>query len=219
MITNKMLIGGDWVEGVAGMRIEVENPATLEMFQSVPCASEAEIDAAVESAHRAFEPWAALSPEQRCTHLLKASDLVLRREEEIAKVLTAEQGKPLNEARGEVRKGAEILRYYAEEGKRVYGRIIPGCDETTTSYVVYQPVGVSVAISPWNYPIELVSWKIGGALAAGCTVVLKPPSETPLSPLNYVKCLVDAGVPPGVVNVVFGQGGAMSVPRSSITLW
>jgi succinate-semialdehyde dehydrogenase/glutarate-semialdehyde dehydrogenase len=144
----------------------------------------------------------------RAAYLMKASDLVREREDELATMMTKEQGKPLNEARGEVRKGAEILQYYAEEGKRVYGRIIPGYDASTTSYVIYQPVGVSAAISPWNYPIELVGWKVGGALAAGCTVVLKPPSKTPLSPTHYVRCLVDAGIPAGVVNVVFGKGSS-----------
>jgi len=108
-----------------------------------------------------------------------------------------------------VLKGAEILHYYAEEGKRVYGRVVPGLEAATTSYVIYEPVGVSAAISPWNYPIELVGWKVGGALAAGCTMVVKPPSETPLSPLAFVKCLADAGVPKGVVNVVFGRGSSV----------
>jgi succinate-semialdehyde dehydrogenase/glutarate-semialdehyde dehydrogenase len=122
--------------------------------------------------------------------------------------MTREQGKPLNEARGEVLKGAEILRYYAEEGKRIYGRIIPwsGSDASTTSFVTYEPVGVCAGISPWNYPIELVAWKVGAALAAGCTIVAKPPSLTPLSPLEFIRCLADAGAPRGVVNVVFGAG-------------
>jgi succinate-semialdehyde dehydrogenase/glutarate-semialdehyde dehydrogenase len=206
MIRTKMIIKGEWVDNQQGPYIDVENPATEEVFASVPVASEAHINAAVEAADRAFKGWSRLSPEERAAYLLKASDLVREREDELATMMTQEQGKPLNEARGEVRKGAEILQYYAEEGKRVYGRIIPGYDATTTSYVIYQPVGVSAAISPWNYPIELVGWKVGGALAAGCTVVLKPPSETPLSPTHYVRCLVDAGVPAGVVNVVFGKG-------------
>jgi succinate-semialdehyde dehydrogenase/glutarate-semialdehyde dehydrogenase len=208
MIQNEMLINGEWVKSSNGEYIEIENPATEQMFERVPVSSPTDINAAVEAADAAFKRWSGFSPEKRAEYLMKASDLVLKREEEIATIMTTEQGKPLNEAKGEVRKGAAILRYYAEEGKRVYGRIVPGYDPTTTSYVIYQPVGVSVAISPWNYPIELVGWKIGGALAAGCTVVLKPPSETPLSPLSYVKCLVDAGLPKGVVNVVFGRGSS-----------
>ncbi len=212
MIKNKMLIDGDWIDSPDGKYIEVENPATQEIFERVPFSSESDINGAVEAAHRAFKEWSLLSPEKRAEYLIKASELVLERKEEIARTMTAEQGKPLNEAKGEVQKGAEILRYYAEEGKRIYGRIVPGYDPTTTSYVTYQPVGVSAAISPWNYPIELVGWKLGGALAAGCTIVIKPPSETPLSPLNYVKCLADAGVPKGVVNVVFGRGSIVGPP-------
>ena len=212
MIKNKMLIDGDWIDSPDGKYIEVENPATQEIFERVPFSSESDINGAVEAAHRAFKEWSLLSPEKRAEYLIKASELVLERKDEIARTMTAEQGKPLNEAKGEVRKGAEILRYYAEEGKRIYGRIVPGYDPTTTSYVTYQPVGVSAAISPWNYPIELVGWKLGGALAAGCTIVIKPPSETPLSPLNYVKCLADAGVPKGVVNVVFGRGSIVGPP-------
>jgi succinate-semialdehyde dehydrogenase/glutarate-semialdehyde dehydrogenase len=206
MISYKMLINGQWIEGENGAHIEVENPATEEIFGRVPVSTELNINDAVEAADRAYSNWEKLSPEKRGQYLLKAGDIVKEREDELARVMTQEQGKPLNEAKGEVRKGADILKYYAEEGKRVYGRVVPGYDETTTSYVLYEPVGVSAAISPWNYPIELVAWKVGAALAAGCTVIVKPPSETPLSPLNFIKCLVDAGVPDGVVNVVFGRG-------------
>jgi succinate-semialdehyde dehydrogenase/glutarate-semialdehyde dehydrogenase len=206
MITTKMIINGELVDNQQGQYIEVENPATEGVFEQVPVASEKNIHDAVEAAYNAFQEWSHLSPEKRAAYLMKASDLIREREDTLATVMTKEQGKPFNEARGEVRKGAEILQYYAEEGKRVYGRVIPGYDPSTTSYVIYQPVGVAAAISPWNYPIELVGWKVGGALAAGCTIVIKPPSETPLSPTNYVKCLIDAGVPAGVVNVVFGKG-------------
>ena len=209
MITNKMLIDGEWIENTNGSYLEIENPATCEIFERVPSASESDVKGAIEAAHRAFKEWSRLSPEKRAEYLFRASEIVLERQDEIGRIMTTEQGKPLEEAKGEVRKGADILRYYAEEGKRVYGRVVPGYDATTTSYVLYQPVGVSAAISPWNYPIELVGWKVGGALAAGCTVVIKPPSETPLSPLSYVKCLVDAGIPKGVANVVFGRGSSI----------
>ncbi len=206
MIINSLLINGEWIGPSKRETIGVENPATGEIFEKVPAATEADIDNAVKAAHNSFASWAIVSPEKRGEYLIKASELVLQRTDEIARAMTQEQGKPLNEAKGEVQKGAEILRYYAEEGKRVCGRVIPGYDATTTSYVVYEPLGVAVGISPWNYPIELVAWKVGGALAAGCTTVLKPPSETPLSPVNFIKCLVDAGIPNGVVNVVFGRG-------------
>lgn len=204
MKTHKMLIDGRWLD--CGQHIEVEDPATGELFARVPRATESQLDAAVEAAHRAFPSWSRLSVAKRSELLLSAAALAEQRAAEIAALMTREQGKPLVEARGEVFKAADILRYYAEQGKRVHGRIIPGYDAATTSYVVYQPVGVSLGISPWNYPVELVAWKLGAALAAGCTIVLKPPSQTPLSPLHFVECLVDAGVPPGVVNVVFGAG-------------
>jgi succinate-semialdehyde dehydrogenase/glutarate-semialdehyde dehydrogenase len=208
----RMLINGEWVEGSDSVTMDVENPATLETCGSVAVSSGSDIDGAVEAAHNAFKDWSRLSPEKRAEYLMKAADIVLEREEEIGRTMTSEQGKPFKEARGEVRKGADILRYYAEEGKRVLGRVVPGYDPTTTSYVIYEPVGVAAAISPWNYPIELVGWKVGGALAAGCTSVVKPPSETPLSPAAYIKCLVDAGIPKGVVNIVFGRG-SITGPR------
>lgn len=203
-----MIINNELVKNAEGNEISVENPATGENFASVPSASAEEINRAIEAADAAFPAWSRLSPEVRGEYLVRAGELVMERQDEIAELMTREQGKPLNEARGEVKKGAEILRYYAEEGKRVYGRIIPGFDATTTSYVQYEPVGVAAAISPWNYPVELVAWKVAGALSAGCTIVIKPPSETPLSALNYINCVIDAGVPPGVVNVVFGRGSA-----------
>jgi succinate-semialdehyde dehydrogenase/glutarate-semialdehyde dehydrogenase len=209
MNTNKLLIDGQWLDSSEGKYIEVENPATEQIFDRVPAASAADVDSAVKAAHGAFKGWASLSCEKRGDYLHRAADLAAERADEIASLMTREQGKPWGESKGEVLKGAEILHYYAEEGKRVYGRVVPGFDAATTSYVLYEPVGVSAAISPWNYPIELVGWKVGGALAAGCTMVVKPPSETPLSPLAFVKCLADAGVPKGVVNVVFGRGNSV----------
>jgi succinate-semialdehyde dehydrogenase/glutarate-semialdehyde dehydrogenase len=209
MDANKLLIDGQWLDSREGKWIDVENPATEELFDRVPVASGSDVDAAVKAAHGAFPAWAALSCDKRAEYLHRAERLVLERADEIAALMTREQGKPFGESKGEVLKGAEILGYYAEEGKRVYGRVVPGFDARTTSYVLYEPVGVSAAISPWNYPIELVAWKVGGALAAGCTMVVKPPSETPLSPLAFVRCLVDAGVPKGVVNVVFGRGSSV----------
>ena len=206
MIHEKLLIDGRWTDVASGDIIEVRNPATGEAFASVPAAGEMEVDMAVAAADRAFAQWSRLTPLQRGVFLCKAGELAERRALDIARLMTQEQGKPLPEALGEVRKGAQILAYYAEEGKRVHGRIIPNAEPDMESRVIYQPVGVAVAISPWNYPVELLAWKLGCSLAAGCTVVCKLPSETPLSPLAFVRCLIDVGLPAGVVKRADGTG-------------
>lgn len=206
MKTQPMLVGGEWVTAAGGATIPVVNPATGETFAQVPSAAVEDVEKAIRAAEAAFPGWAALSPFARGELLRKAAALVLQKVDEIARLMTREQGKPLAEAAGEVEKGAKILRYYAEEGERVYGRIVPNEEKNFESRVLYQPVGVAGAISPWNYPIELLAWKIGGALAAGCTVIAKLPSETPLSPLAFVQCVVEAGAPAGVVNALTGPG-------------
>ena len=205
----QMLVAGEWIEGREGQYIEVENPATLEYFARVPVSSSEDIDRAVQAAEGAFAEWHAFSPSRRAAHLHKAAAIVRDRESKIAALMTQEEGKPFNEALGEVRKGAEILDYYAEEGQRVYGRVIANEDPTATSLVLYEPIGVVAAISPWNYPVELAAWKIGAALAAGCPCIVKPPSETPLSPAAFVRCVADAGVPGGVISLLFGRGSVV----------
>jgi succinate-semialdehyde dehydrogenase/glutarate-semialdehyde dehydrogenase len=206
MLEKQMFIGGKWVDSESKDKLKVINPSYGEVFAEVPKAHKEDAQKAISAAEKAFGSWSALSPAKRGAYLRKASDIVLERVDEIAKLMTAEQGKPYKEAAGEVEKGARILRYYAEEGERIYGRIIANEEEDIESRVIYQPVGVAAAISPWNYPIELLAWKIGGALAAGCTIIAKLPSETPLSPLAFVKCLDDAGLPAGVVNAITGSG-------------
>ncbi|MHB8276578.1 MAG: aldehyde dehydrogenase family protein [Candidatus Humimicrobiaceae bacterium] len=206
MIEKQMYIDGNWVDSESKDKLKVINPAIGEVFAEVPKAHKEDVEKAINAAGKAFDSWSSLSPAKRGTYLIKASDIVLEKVDEIAKLMTMEQGKPYKEAAGEVEKGAKILRYYAEEGERIYGRIIANEEEDIESRVIYQPVGVAAAISPWNYPIELLAWKIGGALAAGCTIVAKLPSETPLSPLAFVKCLDDTGLPAGVVNAITGSG-------------
>ncbi len=206
ILHERLLIDGNWTDGSGDKHIEVRNPANGEVFATVPAANAADIEDAIDAADRAFPSWSRLTPFQRGAYLRKASEIVLERAEEIARLMTREQGKPLAEASGEVRKGADILRYYAEEGERVCGRIIPNAEPDIESRVIYQPVGVAVGISPWNYPIELLAWKLGGALASGCTIICKLPSETPISPVQFIKCIVDAGVPKGVVNALTGSG-------------
>jgi succinate-semialdehyde dehydrogenase/glutarate-semialdehyde dehydrogenase len=202
----KMLIDGEWVGSSIGEHIEVQNPATEEVLTRVPKATEKEVTQALEAAQRAFSGWASLSSDQRGEYLWRGSDILEERKEEVGRVLTQEQGKPLKEAVGEIEKAVEMLRYYAEEGKRAYGQIIPNSDPSYQSLVIRQPIGVAVALSPWNYPVELTGWKAGAALAAGCTIVAKPPSLTPLSPLKFWQSLFDAGIPKGVINAVIGRG-------------
>lgn len=209
MINNQILIDGQWTGSSDGKVFEVVNPATEEVVATSPKATKEDINKAVEAADKAFKTWSKLSPFKRGEILRKASEIVMENSLEIAKLMTMEQGKPVKEAEGEVKKGAEILRYYAEEGERVYGRIIANTETDTESHVIYQPIGVAGAISPWNYPIELLAWKIGGALAAGCTVIAKLPTETPLSPTKFIECVIKAGVPEGVINSVTGSGSVI----------
>lgn len=201
-----------WIDGAAcdaenGATLNVTNPATGERIATVPAATAADVLRAIDAADRAFASWSKTTPFYRGALLRKASEAVLEHLEEIAVLMTSEQGKPLAEARGEVKKGAEILRYYAEEGERVFGRIIPNAEGNgIESRVIYQPIGVAGLLSPWNYPVELMAWKVAASLAAGCTFVLKVPSETPLSPLAFARAVQKAGFPAGVINVVTGRG-------------
>ena len=206
MIKSLMFIRGEWVEAQSKDKMGIVNPAYGEIFAEVPKAHKEDVEKAISAADDAFKDWSLLSPFKRGEYLRKASNIVLDRINEIAKLMTQEEGKPFKEAAGEVKKGAKILRYYAEEGERIYGRIIANEETNTESRVIYQPIGVAGAISPWNYPIELLAWKVGGALASGCTVVAKLPSEAPLSPLAFVRCLNDAGIPKGVINAITGSG-------------
>jgi succinate-semialdehyde dehydrogenase/glutarate-semialdehyde dehydrogenase len=206
MDTFLMLINGEWVDSESRSYIDVIDPATEETFARVPSATSAEVDQALQAAQRAFPNWGKLSPEQRGVFLWRASTILDGRKEKIGRLMTREQGKPLKEAVGEIEKAVEMLRYYAEEGKRAYGTIVANTDPSDQSFIVKQPVGVVAALSAWNYPVELIGWKAAAALAAGCTMVAKPSSQAPLSPLEYWRCLVDAGIPAGVINCVTGSG-------------
>ncbi|UCD78423.1 MAG: NAD-dependent succinate-semialdehyde dehydrogenase [Desulfobacterales bacterium] len=206
MDTFPMLIDGSWVDSESREYIDVINPATEAVFARVPRATESEADQALKAAERAFPAWSNLSPFARSEYLWRAGALLEDRKEKIGRLMTQEQGKPLKEAVGEVEKAVEMLRYYAEEGKRAYGQIVANTDSYDQSLVIKQPVGVVAALSAWNYPIELTGWKAAAALAAGCTIVAKPPALTPLSPLEYWRCLFDAGIPSGVINAVTGSG-------------
>jgi len=204
-----MLINGKWVDSSNGDYIKVINPATGESFAEASCASLKDVKEAVRAAQMVFPLWSKLSPAERAHYLYKVSEVILQKSGEIARTLTSEQGKPLKEAEGEVKGSAGVIRYFGEEIQRIYGDIIPNKEAYIKSLVVRQPIGVVAAITPWNYPVQLLAWKVGAALAAGCTIVAKPSSETPLSPLEFLGCFIDAGIPDGVVNGIVGPGSVV----------
>ncbi|GMA65049.1 hypothetical protein GCM10025859_54890 [Alicyclobacillus fastidiosus] len=174
-----MYIDGEWLDAVTGDYVEVVNPATLEVVGTFPSGSTEDVHLAVTAAHRAFPAWSRTTALERSNFLYRAYQILLERTNEIAQILTLEQGKPLTEAVGEVKFAAEYLRWYAEEAKRVYGDTIPASAANKRIMVIRQPVGVVAAITPWNFPAQMVTRKIAPALAAGCTVVVKPSEYTP----------------------------------------
>ena len=199
-----MYINGNWAHAAADAEFEILNPATGAVIKSLPDGGQEAARAAIDAAAAAFPAWRATTPYQRAEFLMRAHALMLERQEDLARVLTAEQGKPLRAAMMEVKYAADFLSWFAEEGKRVYGEIIPSARADQRFYVLHQPVGVVAAITPWNYPISMITRKLGPALAAGCTVVLKPAEATPLTAVETFRIFEDAGLPPGVVNLVTG---------------
>lgn len=195
-------IGGHWVNAASGRTFVVHNPATGEELARVPDAGRPDAARAVEAAHEAFHHWSTLAAPERAKCLFKVRDLMLERKEALARVLTTEQGKPLREARGEIEYAAAFFTWFAEEGKRVYGETIPASVPNKRLLVIKQPVGVVAAITPWNFPAAMVTRKIAPALAAGCTVVLKPAEQTPLTAIALFKLFEEAGFPAGVANLI-----------------
>lgn len=201
----RMLIDGRWTPGSGGRTRPVENPATGEVLAELPVATAADLDEALEAARRAFPGWRGTSPVERGRVLRDAARLIRERVGDLAMVITLELGKPLAESRTEVLLAAEHLEWAAEEARRSYGRVIPARDPGTLQHTVVEPVGVVAAFAPWNAPAVTPSRKIGGALAAGCSMILKPAEETPTAALMIAAALREAGLPDGVLNVVFGD--------------
>ena len=197
-----MYINGNWAAERSGAEFEVLNPATGDVIKSLPNGGREAARAAIEAAAEALVTWRATTPYQRAEFLMRAHALMLERQEALARVMTAEQGKPLRAAMTEVKYASDFLQWFAEEGKRVYGEIIPSARPDQRFHVLRQPVGVVAAITPWNYPISMITRKLGPALAAGCTVVLKPAEATPLTAIETFRIFEDALFPPGVVNLV-----------------
>lgn len=214
--TVQMLIDGQPAE--AARWLEVDNPANRSVIGHVPLGGAAEANAALEAAARAFPAWSHTAGSERAKLLNKAAALVQERRETLATLLTSEQGKPLPDARKEIDGAAETLRFFAEEAKRIGGEIAPPNTENARSFVIRQPLGVVAAVVPWNYPVSLLAWKVAPALAAGCTVVAKPPSETPLAALGFVQAIHDAGLPNGAINTVTGPSSevGMALVRSPL---
>jgi succinate-semialdehyde dehydrogenase/glutarate-semialdehyde dehydrogenase len=200
----RMFIDGQWCDATDGRTLGVINPATEEVVHDIAYGSRKETKRAIEAAHKAMPAWMKLTAYDRAKVLKKTAELMRERADAIARTLTLEQGKPLAESKGEVLHSADTFEWFAEEGKRSYGQIIPNSVAGKRHMTIKHPVGVVGAISPWNFPITLQARKIAPALAAGCTIVCKPASQTPLCLVQVFECLVDAGLPAGVANLVTG---------------
>jgi succinate-semialdehyde dehydrogenase/glutarate-semialdehyde dehydrogenase len=200
-----LFAGGRWRSGGTGRRIDVTDPATGAVVGQVAEADESDVRAAIAAAQEAFPAWAGLTAQQRGRILRRWYDLIVENADDLAMILTAEQGKPLSEARGEILYGAGFLEWYSEEAKRGYGDVIPTNHPSRRLLTVRQPVGVAAAITPWNFPSAMILRKAGPALAAGCPMVVKPADETPLSATALAELASRAGVPDGVFNVVVGE--------------
>jgi len=197
-------IDGAWVPAKSGGKVQVDNPATGEIIGSVPKLGAAETREAIEAANDAFPLWSKKTGKERAIVLRKWFDLMMENQEDLARLMTLEQGKPLAESRGEVAYAGSFLEWFGEEAKRIYGDTIPGHQADKRIVVIKQPIGVVACITPWNFPLAMITRKAGPAIAAGCTVVLKPAAQTPFSALALAELAERAGVPKGVFNIVTG---------------
>jgi succinate-semialdehyde dehydrogenase/glutarate-semialdehyde dehydrogenase len=203
LLKTDALINGEWVAGVS--RFDVTDPATGAKLADVARLGAAETEAAIAAANAAWPAWRSKTAKERAAILQRWNTLLLQNAEDLGRIMTAEQGKPLPEAKGEVVYGASFIEWFAEEAKRVYGETIPSTDGNKRFLVLKQPIGVCAAITPWNFPIAMITRKVAPALAAGCPVVIKPAEATPLSALACAELAQRAGMPPGVLNIVTGD--------------
>jgi succinate-semialdehyde dehydrogenase/glutarate-semialdehyde dehydrogenase len=200
-----ILVNGRWIAADSGRTIAVTDPATGETIGTIPNAGKAETQRAIEAAHSAFPAWRKRTAAERAALLLKLADIIRQNSEALAHLLTEEQGKPLAEARGEIGSSAAYVQWFAEEARRAYGEVIPSPWPDRRILVTREPVGVVGAITPWNFPSSMIGRKLGAALAAGCTIVIKPADLTPYSGLAWGVLCAEAGIPDGVVNIVTGD--------------
>jgi acyl-CoA reductase-like NAD-dependent aldehyde dehydrogenase len=204
IIHQDLFIDGGWVPADSGESFDVVNPVNAQPMGHAAKAGRNEARRALEAAWRAFQVWGKSTPDERSKALKKAAQAVAAEQEDLARLLTMEHGKPLGDARKEIKGTIDTLEYYAEEARRISGEVAPSKSATSRSLVIRQPVGVVAAIAPWNYPVSLMAWKLAPALAAGCTVVVKPPALAPLACGRVAAIVGEAGFPKGAVNVVTG---------------
>ena len=202
-------VAGQWIDSTDGNSIPVSNPADGKVLGSVPKLTAADVRKAIEAANSALPAWREKSGKERAGLIRRWYELCMAHQEDLATILTLEQGKPLKESRGEIAYGSSFLEWFAEEAKRTYGDMIPAASSDKRIVVIKQPVGVVAAITPWNFPNAMITRKAGAALAAGCTIVVKPATATPYSALALAELAVEAGIPAGVFNVVTGSSSVI----------
>jgi succinate-semialdehyde dehydrogenase/glutarate-semialdehyde dehydrogenase len=205
-----LFIDGSWTKAASGRTIDILNPATGDKIGVVAHADRGDLDRALDAASKGFRAWRKVSAFDRSKLMRKAADILRSRADAIAELLTQEQGKPLPEAKMEVLAAADVIDWFAEEARRAYGRVIPSRAEGIYQLVLKEPVGPAAAFTPWNFPINQVVRKLSGAVAAGCSVIVKAPEETPASPAELIRAFADAGIPDGVVNLVYGVPAEIS---------
>ncbi|MEJ8815843.1 NAD-dependent succinate-semialdehyde dehydrogenase [Variovorax ureilyticus] len=218
LLRSAAYIAGEWCNADSGLTISVRNPATGEEVGTVPKAGAAETQRAVEAADRAFKPWRMTTAEHRARILRRWFDLMSEHQDDLALIMTLEQGKPLAEARGEIAYAAAYVEWFAEEARRSYGDLIPSPWTDRDIVVKKEPVGVCAAVTPWNFPAAMITRKVAPALAAGCTIIVKPASQTPLSALALAELAARAGVPAGVFSVITGSAGEIGGALTSSPL-
>ena len=206
----KLFINGDWRDGVEGQKLPIIDPATEEEIGQLSCATKPDLDIALDAAQRGFETWREVSAFDRYRLMRKAAQLLRERQKDLAWLMTKEQGKPLAQAELEIAAGADVVEWFAEEARRLYGKVIPSRHTSITQMSVKLPVGPVAAFTPWNFPVNQVVRKLSAALASGCSIIVKGPEETPASPAGLVQAFVDAGVPDGVIGLVYGDPAEIS---------
>jgi succinate-semialdehyde dehydrogenase / glutarate-semialdehyde dehydrogenase len=215
LLRQQCYLDGAWVDAAGGERQSVTNPATGQTLAHVPTMGAADTKRAIDAAARALGPWSRLTAKERGGKLRRWFDLMMANQDDLATLMTAEQGKPLAESKGEIAYAASFIEWFSEEAKRIYGDVIPGHSADKRILVLRQPIGVVAAITPWNFPAAMITRKAGAALAAGCTFVCKPASQTPLSALALAELAARAGIPAGVFNVLTGSAGAIGGEMTS----